>query len=115
MPAASSGGRTLKAFAPSGPSSGYLPASMADVRMDFKSLAAAGSMLGSGAMVVCAEGTLHAGHGAQRRALFPQRILRQVRAVPRGLAKDGRDACRLDARARLGGRLRRCSTNSPKR
>ena len=30
---------------------------MADVRMDFKSLAAAGSMLGSGAMVVCAEGT----------------------------------------------------------
>jgi NADH:ubiquinone oxidoreductase subunit F (NADH-binding)/NADH:ubiquinone oxidoreductase subunit E len=52
-----SGGRALKAFAPSGPSSGYLPASMADVRMDFKSLAAAGSMLGSGAMVVCAEGT----------------------------------------------------------
>ncbi len=51
------GGRALKAFAPSGPSSGYLPASMADVPMDFGSLAAAGSMLGSGAMVVCAEGT----------------------------------------------------------
>jgi NADH:ubiquinone oxidoreductase subunit F (NADH-binding)/NADH:ubiquinone oxidoreductase subunit E len=50
-------GRKLKAFAPSGPSSGYLPASMADVRLDFKSLAAAGSMLGSGAVVVCAEGT----------------------------------------------------------
>ncbi len=50
-------GKTLKAFAPSGPSSGYLPASMADVRLDFKSLAAAGSMLGSGAVVVCAEGT----------------------------------------------------------
>ena len=46
----------LKAFAPSGPSSGYLPASMVDVRLDFKSLAAAGSMLGSGAIVVCAEG-----------------------------------------------------------
>jgi NADH:ubiquinone oxidoreductase subunit F (NADH-binding)/NADH:ubiquinone oxidoreductase subunit E len=46
-------GRELKAFAPSGPSSGYLPASMVGVRMDFKSLAAAGSMLGSGAMVVC--------------------------------------------------------------
>jgi NADH:ubiquinone oxidoreductase subunit F (NADH-binding) len=46
-------GRTLKGFAPSGPSSGYLPASMADVHMDFKSLAAAGSMLGSGALVVC--------------------------------------------------------------
>jgi len=50
-------GRELKAFAPSGPSSGYLPAALADVRMDFKSLAAAGSMLGSGAMVVCAAGT----------------------------------------------------------
>ena len=42
-------------FAPSGPSSGYLPASMADVRLDFKSLADAGSMLGSGALVVCDE------------------------------------------------------------
>jgi NADH:ubiquinone oxidoreductase subunit F (NADH-binding)/NADH:ubiquinone oxidoreductase subunit E len=48
-------GKKLKAFAPSGPSSGYLPASMADVRLDFKSLADAGSMLGSGALVVCAE------------------------------------------------------------
>lgn len=50
-------GKKLKAFAPSGPSSGYLPASMADVRLDFKSLAAVDSMLGSGAIVVCAEGT----------------------------------------------------------
>jgi NADH:ubiquinone oxidoreductase subunit F (NADH-binding) len=47
------GGRALKAFAPSGPSSGYLPASMVDVRLDFKALAEAGSMLGSGAIVVC--------------------------------------------------------------
>src|SRR5256885_8919193 len=37
------GGRSLKAFAPSGPSSGYLPASMVDVRLDFKALADAGS------------------------------------------------------------------------
>jgi NADH:ubiquinone oxidoreductase subunit F (NADH-binding)/NADH:ubiquinone oxidoreductase subunit E len=51
------GGRKLKAFAPSGPSSGYLPASMADVRLDFKALAEAGSMLGSGAIVVCDETT----------------------------------------------------------
>ena len=51
------GGRNLKAFAPSGPSSGYLPASMEDVRLDFKALADAGSMMGSGALVVCAEGT----------------------------------------------------------
>jgi len=51
------GGRQLKAFAPSGPSSGYLPASMVDVRLDFKALAEAGSMLGSGAIVVCDDGT----------------------------------------------------------
>ena len=51
------GGRALKAFAPSGPSSGYLPASMAGVSLDFASLQKAGSMLGSGAIVVCAEGT----------------------------------------------------------
>ncbi len=49
-------GKQLKAFAPSGPSSGYLPASMVDVRLDFKSLAAVGSMLGSGAIVVYSEG-----------------------------------------------------------
>jgi NADH:ubiquinone oxidoreductase subunit F (NADH-binding) len=51
------GGRALKAFAPSGPSSGYLPASMAEVRLDFKTLAEAGSMLGSGAIVVCDDNT----------------------------------------------------------
>jgi NADH:ubiquinone oxidoreductase subunit F (NADH-binding)/NADH:ubiquinone oxidoreductase subunit E len=50
-------GRGLKAFAPSGPSSGYLPASMVDVRLDFKALAEAGSMLGSGAIVVCDDTT----------------------------------------------------------
>lgn len=51
------GGRLLKAFAPSGPSSGFLPASMVDVRLDFKALADAGSMLGSGAIVVCDDTT----------------------------------------------------------
>jgi formate dehydrogenase beta subunit len=51
------GSRQLKAFAPSGPSSGYLPASMIDVRLDFKALAEAGSMLGSGAIVACDDTT----------------------------------------------------------
>ncbi len=51
------GGKQMKGFAPSGPSSGYLPASMADIKLDFKTLAAAGSMLGSGAMVICDEDT----------------------------------------------------------
>ena len=52
-----SGGRALKAFAPGGASSNFLPASMVDVPLDFAALAKAGSMLGSGAVVVVAEGT----------------------------------------------------------
>lgn len=51
------GGRAMKAFAPSGPSSGYLPASLVDVTLDFKALADKGSMLGSGAIVVCDDTT----------------------------------------------------------
>jgi NADH:ubiquinone oxidoreductase subunit F (NADH-binding) len=50
------GNRSLLAFAASGPSSGYLPASMADLPLDWNAVAAAGSMVGSGAIVVCAEG-----------------------------------------------------------
>ena len=49
-------GTKLKAWAPSGPSSGYLPASMMNLRLDFKSMSAAGSMLGSGAILAIAEG-----------------------------------------------------------
>jgi NADH:ubiquinone oxidoreductase subunit F (NADH-binding)/NADH:ubiquinone oxidoreductase subunit E len=50
-------GRRLKAFAPGGASSNFLPASQVDVPLDFAALAKAGSMLGSGAVVVVAEGT----------------------------------------------------------
>lgn len=50
-------GRPLKAFAPGGASSGFLPASMADTPLDFRALAAVGSMLGSGAVVAVTEGT----------------------------------------------------------
>ncbi len=49
-------GNKLLAFAPSGPSSGYLPASMVELPLDWNAVAAAGSMVGSGAIVVCAEG-----------------------------------------------------------
>jgi formate dehydrogenase beta subunit len=49
-------GKPLIGFAPSGPSSGYLPASMLNLRLDWNEVAAAGSMVGSGAIVVCAEG-----------------------------------------------------------
>lgn len=52
-----SGGRKLKAFSPGGASSGFLPASLADIALDFQALAQVGSMLGSGAVVALAEGT----------------------------------------------------------
>jgi len=49
-------GKKLLAFAPSGPSSGYLPAAMTNLPLDWDALKNAGSMVGSGAIVVCAEG-----------------------------------------------------------
>jgi NADH:ubiquinone oxidoreductase subunit F (NADH-binding)/NADH:ubiquinone oxidoreductase subunit E len=42
-------------FAPSGPSSGYLPASLLDTPVDWKTLSSLGSMVGSGAVVVCGD------------------------------------------------------------
>jgi len=50
------GGKAMLSFAPSGPSAGYLPASMSELPLDWNAVAAAGSMVGSGAIVVCAEG-----------------------------------------------------------
>ena len=46
---------TLKAFSPGGASSGFLPASRADIAMDFGALSKAGSMLGSAGAVVLNE------------------------------------------------------------
>ena len=43
---------SLKAFSPGGASSGFLPASQSDIALDFKSLAGAGSMLGSAGIVI---------------------------------------------------------------
>ncbi len=48
-------GKALQAFAPGGASSNFLPADKADVLLDFKALADAGSMLGSGAVIFVAE------------------------------------------------------------
>lgn len=50
-------GKELKAFAPGGASSNFLPAEKADTPIDFDHLSKAGSMLGSGALFVVAEGT----------------------------------------------------------
>jgi NADH:ubiquinone oxidoreductase subunit F (NADH-binding)/NADH:ubiquinone oxidoreductase subunit E len=51
------GGRKLAAIQPGGASSNFIGPDQLDVELDFGTLQAAGSMLGSGAMVVMAEGT----------------------------------------------------------
>jgi len=48
-------GKTLKAFLPGGASSNFLPASRAETPLDFKAMKQAGSMLGTGAVVVMNE------------------------------------------------------------
>jgi formate dehydrogenase beta subunit len=52
-----SGGRALGAIQPGGASSNFLGPDQLDVSLNFDTVAAAGSMLGSGALVVMAEGT----------------------------------------------------------
>ncbi len=52
-----SGGRALAAIQPGGASSNFLGPDQLDVELDFGTVQAAGSMLGSGALVVLAEGT----------------------------------------------------------
>jgi NADH:ubiquinone oxidoreductase subunit F (NADH-binding)/NADH:ubiquinone oxidoreductase subunit E len=46
-------GHDIKAFAPSGPAGGYLPASSLDLPIDWAAMQKAGSTVGSGAVVVC--------------------------------------------------------------
>jgi len=60
---------TLKAFSPGGASSGFLPAAELDRPLDFKSLAAAGSMLGSAGVVVLNE-TVDMAEAALTQAVF---------------------------------------------
>ncbi len=49
------GGGRFKAIQTGGPSGGCIPASLLDMRVDFDSLTAAGSMMGSGGMIVMDE------------------------------------------------------------
>jgi len=50
-------GRKIKAVQTGGPSGGCIPASLFDLPVDFDSLTKAGSMMGSGGMIVMDEGT----------------------------------------------------------
>ena len=92
-------GASLQAFQPGGSSSNFLGPESLDVSLDFKPLADAGSMLGSGAVVVIERPDRPAGCRDQRAAFLPQRVVRQVRALPRRVAQGAHDP---DRRARRG-------------
>ncbi len=51
------GGKQLKAVQTGGPSGGFIPASLIDLPVDYESLTGAGSIMGSGGMVVIDEDT----------------------------------------------------------
>jgi NADH:ubiquinone oxidoreductase subunit F (NADH-binding)/Fe-S-cluster-containing hydrogenase component 2 len=51
------GGKKFKAVQTGGPSGGCIPASMSNLQMDYESLAQAGSIVGSGGMIVADEDT----------------------------------------------------------
>ncbi len=99
-------GREVKCWFPGGSSSPVLTAEDLDVPYDFDSLAKAGTMLGSGAIIVVDDSTPMLERGAEGREVLPPRVLRQVHPLPRGHELDGEDA-RAD-------RLRRGHADGPR-
>jgi NADH-quinone oxidoreductase subunit F len=77
-------GRQLKAVIPGGSSSPVLPASiMMDCTMDYDSIAKAGSMLGSGAVIVMDDSRCMVKSAAAPELFLHARILWPMHAVPR--------------------------------
>ena len=85
-------GREVKVWFPGGSSAPVLTGDDLDLPYSFEAMAEAGSMLGSGAIIVGDDTVSVPAAGAQDRALLPPRVLRQVHAVPRGHQLDGEDA-----------------------
>ena len=67
------GGRAVKAFSPSGAASGFIPYDkFKDTHLDFKSMRPAGTMLGSGAIVVRRRNPLRSRYDPERNHLLSQ-------------------------------------------
>ena len=79
-------GRAFKAVQTGGPSGGCLPASLLDLPVDFDSLTKAGSMMGSGGMIVMDDRTCMVDVARYFVELPGRRVVRQVHALPRGPA-----------------------------
>jgi hypothetical protein len=108
-------GRALLGFAPSGPSSGYLPRVHGRPSAGLECLG--GGRLDGGFRSNCGlwRRPLHAGYGTQRGALLSQRILREV-SCPAVSVRRRWSRCSRDGRkAALRIPTCNCSTNSPSR
>ena len=83
-------GRTLKAVIPGGSSSPIITAEEAmQVNSDFDALQKAGSMGGSGGMMVLDDTRVYRAIDIHHRGILPRRVLRSVQPVPRGHRLDG--------------------------
>ncbi len=97
-------GRTIKSFAPSGPAGGYLPAAMMDLPLDWNAMTKAGATVGSGAIVVCDDRACMLDMALELRPVLPQRVVREVRALPDRLAEARRHPDVVDTRQPGSGR-----------
>ena len=87
-------GPQVKAWFPGGSSAPVLPGTdeYLDLPYDFDSMAKAGSMLGSGAIIVIDDSIPIVDVALQDGEVLPPRVVRQVHAVPRGHELDREDA-----------------------
>ena len=85
------GGRELKAFIPGGASAPWFYEEHLDLPLEKGTVDKAGSMLGSGAIVVMDETTDAVKACLPGRAVLRPRVVRQVHAVPRGHHLAGED------------------------
>ena len=81
-------GATVKAIMPSGASSVLLGADKLDTPLDYESVAATGSMLGSASVIVMDSTTDIVWAMYKAIQLFQARVVRQVHALPRGHVLD---------------------------
>ena len=77
-------GKQFKAVQTGGPSGGCIPESLLDLPVDFDELTKAGSMMGSGGMIVMDEDTCMVDIARYFLNSLKGESLREVRAVPRG-------------------------------
>ena len=99
-------GRAFKAVQTGGPSGGCLPAAHLDMPVDFDSLTDAGSMMGSGGMIVMDDQTCMVDVARYFIALPDRGVVRQVHPLPGGAAVLARRAHAHHRGQGRGGRRR---------